>query len=117
LPDGSRTTAGGADERCSAGEEAVMVLRPEHMRLSSERPAGRSVSMEVRVGQEVFQGAVIRYRTSAADGTELSVIAPLDERLPADRSSDIAWISWDPAYAYVLPDGDRSAEDSAAPEG
>src|SRR5204863_8491112 len=80
-------------------------------------PAGRSVSMEVRVGQEVFQGAVIRYRTSAADGTELSVIAPLDERLPADRTSDIAWISWDPAYAYVLPDGDRSAEDSAAPEG
>jgi spermidine/putrescine transport system ATP-binding protein len=117
LPDGSPTTAGGADERCAAGEEAVMVLRPEHMRLSSERPAGKAVSMEVRVGQEVFQGAVIRYRTSAADGTELSVIAPLDERLPADRSSDLAWISWNPAYAYVLPDGDRSAENSAAPEG
>jgi spermidine/putrescine transport system ATP-binding protein len=107
LPDGSRTSAGGADERCGEGETAMMVLRPEHMRLSTERPDG-DVAVEVRVGQEVFQGAVIRYRTRAADGSELSVIAPLDERLPGDRSSDVAWISWDPAYAYVLPGADAA---------
>ncbi|MFL5735889.1 MAG: ABC transporter ATP-binding protein [Actinomycetota bacterium] len=117
LPDGSRTGAGGADARCATGDEAVMVLRPEHMRLSTKRPSDGAVSLEVRVGQEVFQGAVIRYRTRAVDGSELSVIARLDERLPAERSSDVAWISWDPAYAYVLPGGDDVREDDAAPNG
>jgi spermidine/putrescine transport system ATP-binding protein len=116
LPDGSRTSAGGADERCVSGDAAVMVLRPEHMRLSTTRPSDGAVCLEVRVGQEVFQGAVIRYRTRSVDGSELSVIAPLDERLPAERSSDVAWISWDPAYAYVLPNDDGVREDDA-PEG
>jgi spermidine/putrescine transport system ATP-binding protein len=107
LPGGARTTAGGAAQGCVVGSEAVMVLRPEHMRLSTDPPGAGALALQVRVTQEVFQGAVIRYRATGPTGVELSVIAPLSQRLPADRADETAWVSWDPEWAYVLPDTDE----------
>ncbi len=107
LPGGVLATAGGAADGCRAGTDAVLMLRPEHVRLSAADP-GRPGCFPARVVEEVFQGAVVRYGLEAAEGSRLTAITPLAERLdPAAEGR--AWVSWASEWAYVLPAGDGDA--------
>ncbi len=114
LPGGVPATAGGAAAGCVAGTEAVLMLRPEHVRLSAADP-GRPGSFPARVVEQVFQGAVVRYGLEAAEGARLTAITPLADRLDPDAGGN-AWVSWSSEWAYVLPaedGGETPAEQTA----
>ena len=68
---GDAARAGGAAPGCRAGSEAVLMLRPEHVKLSAGDP-GTPGSFPARVVEEVFQGAVVRYGLEAAERARLT---------------------------------------------
>ena len=100
LPDGSRTSGLHGSAECASGSGGVLMLRPEHLRLSIDRP--EAAGLEVRVLEEVFQGSVVRYQVEGTGGARLSVIVPLGDRLP-ESPGERAWVSWPSEWAYVLP--------------
>jgi spermidine/putrescine transport system ATP-binding protein len=103
LPGGSDGLATSSIGGFSAGQEAVVVLRPEHLRIAVAQARGAGAEIPVTVLGEVFQGPVIRYQLEGPEGLALSVITGLDDRLPAGAVGGGAYVSWDPAFAYVLP--------------
>jgi spermidine/putrescine transport system ATP-binding protein len=106
LPGGVRAEAGGAADGAVAGTDSVLMLRPEHVKISAADP-GTPGCFPARVVEEVFQGAVVRYGLEAAEGARLTAVTPLADRL--DPAADgAAWVSWSPAWAYVLPAQDDS---------
>jgi len=103
LPDGGRAEASRGPHEYRPGLEAVLVVRPEHLSLSLEPPGAGSSSLAVRVVDEVFLGAAIRYLVEGPDGVQLWVLTAYEARLPAGSPGRSAWVRWDPARAYVLP--------------
>lgn len=116
MPDGRRAEASRGPHDYRPGMEAVLVVRPEHLSLSLEPPGAGSASLPVRVVDEVFLGAAVRYLVEALEGRRLWVLTPHEERLPSGPSGRPAWVQWDPARAYVLPaeHGDAADEGEAS---
>jgi hypothetical protein len=52
--------------------------------------------------EQVFQGSVVRYSVEGEDGTRLTAIVPLDERLGEGSGAGV-WATWPAGWAYVLP--------------
>ena len=90
-------------------------MRPEHVRLSTERPPQDRPALPVRVREETFQGSVVRYQLDGPDGRTLAALVPLEEREDVHPGVD-AWASWLPEWAYLLPAG-PDAEALVAPDG
>ena len=105
LSDGGVAHAAGAAPGCAPGQRAVLMLRPEHLRLNQGLDAPGSI--RARVTEEVFQGAVVRYALETTGGVSLTAIMPLAERPPSGANE--ARVTWSPEWAYVLPDGDGFA--------
>ena len=112
---------GGAAARVDrAGEgvrpdaDGVVVVRPEHVRLSSTPPQDRS-AIAVRVQDEVFQGSVVRYQLVGPDDMTIAAMVPLEERADV-HPGDEAWASWLPEWAYLLP-GRPAASSGRDPSG
>jgi spermidine/putrescine transport system ATP-binding protein len=104
LPDGSTMGAAAPDERCLAGTEATLMIRPEHLRLHDDAPSDGTGAFQVHLVEETFQGAVDRYSTKTSDGRRVVVIVPADSRPgEIDRDAPI-WVSCVPERAYVLPE-------------
>jgi spermidine/putrescine transport system ATP-binding protein len=101
LPGGVPAQAAGAAPGATEGTDSVLMLRPEHVKLSAADP-GTPGCFPARVVEEVFQGAVVRYGLEAAEGARLTAVTPLADRLdPAAEGA--AWVSWSPEWAFVLP--------------
>jgi spermidine/putrescine transport system ATP-binding protein len=101
LPGGVPAQAAGAAPGATEGTDSVLMLRPEHVKLSAADP-GSPGCFPARVVEEVFQGAVVRYGLEAAEGARLTAVTPLADRLdPAAEGA--AWVSWSPEWAFVLP--------------
>jgi spermidine/putrescine transport system ATP-binding protein len=105
LPGGVRAEAGGAAPGAVQRADSVLMLRPEHVKVSAADP-GTPGCFPARVVEEVFQGAVVRYGLEAAEGARLTAVTPLADRLDPAAAGE-AWVSWAPAWAYVLPAQDR----------
>jgi spermidine/putrescine transport system ATP-binding protein len=87
----------------AAGEAAVVMIRPERLRLTlevgNEEPNGvRATLVEV-----IFQGPVIR--CVLRDATETEIVAHLnpDQRPPSLARGARVRISWEPVAARLLP--------------
>lgn len=83
-------------EHVPAGATMVAAVRPEHVRLSRDRPDGRNV-LEGTVVSALFEGTRVKYRLAVGDLTVLayaSELFPIDERLYA---------AIDPAHLILLP--------------
>jgi spermidine/putrescine transport system ATP-binding protein len=102
LPGAGRTRVTGASSDTVAGP-GVLVLRPEHLSLTAEGGPNGRAGMAVRVLEETFQGSVVRYLVEGPDTARLSVVTPLDRRLPEGSSQHQAWVSWDERWSYLLP--------------
>ncbi|MGH2400352.1 MAG: TOBE domain-containing protein, partial [bacterium] len=79
-----------------AGGTAVAAVRPEHVRLSRDRPDERNV-LQGTVISALFEGTRVKYRLAVGDRTVLAYASEMfliDERLYA---------AIDPAHLILLP--------------
>ena len=88
--------------RVTVGTDAVVVVRPEHVRLSPTEPPAGEAAVPVTVLDEVFQGSVVRYQLQGPGDLRLAALVPLDERADVHTGVD-AWATWSPEWGYVLP--------------
>ena len=85
------------------GDQVYLALRPEKLRMSTERPAdGNAVAGTVfEVG---YRGDVSIYKVRAADRMLIKVTMPNLDGRPAFAINDLVWVSWPPAAGVVLKD-------------
>jgi spermidine/putrescine transport system ATP-binding protein len=102
VHDGTRVAATRAGAGCVAGCDAMLVIRPEHIRLSPGRPDGDVPAIAVTVAEEVFQGSVVRYQLVGPAGVRITATVPLEERADVHPGA-AAWARWLPDWGYVLP--------------
>ena len=90
---------------------AVIMVRPERLSLSADRPAGTS-AVAGTVVDLTFQGPVVRVSLAAA--SDVPIIAHLgpDDDLPSLRPGDRVWVSWPTDAACVLPDAELPPDDA-----
>ncbi|HXF71387.1 MAG TPA: ABC transporter ATP-binding protein [Actinomycetota bacterium] len=101
---GRRLRAAAHAPTCRVGGDALLMLRPEHLRLTAGEPAP-GCGLPVRVLDRTFQGPEVRFQTAIeGDGLELVVLTPAVEA-PALGPGDPAWATWRPDHAYLLPAG------------
>jgi len=104
LPGGGWTAAGAGGRGFSAGDSALLVLRPERLQIASGAPGEEAKGrMQARVVDTVFQGPVVRFDLQTAEGRDLVVILLAQDRPPGVEPGSEVWVSWDPESAYVLP--------------
>ncbi len=85
----------------AAGASAVLMLRPERVRVSAaSRGAGGLPAM---VSDLVFQGPVVRCGLRAADGTELIAhLGPVDQAVALTPGVSV-FVDWEPDAPRLLP--------------
>ena len=100
--DGRRLRASAHAPGCRPGGEGLLMLRPEHLRLTAEEPPP-GCGLPVRVLDRTFQGPEVRFQT-ALEGCELElvVLTPSVDAPPLWPTAR-AWAAWDPSRAYLVP--------------
>ena len=92
------------------GAPATLMVRPERVRVSLDRPAGVDGGQVAAVGAKVvdltFQGPVLRLSLAAADGSPIVAHVGAEQNLPMLRPGDDVFVSWSPEASLVLPAGD-----------
>ncbi len=104
---GERGGAQGLSQTLAVGDPATLMVRPEHLHLQTEPPTGGEHGLRVNLQQETFQGSVVRYQATTDDGMPIVMLIGLESRLSPHPSDGIAWASWNPARAYLLPASER----------
>ena len=89
-----------SDVTWAKGEEVTVMLRPEHLHVTVERPTGDALQAEVT--DVVFQGSAVRLVLQLENGTEVTAIVGGDVDLPFLRPGAAVWLSWLAASPYVL---------------
>jgi spermidine/putrescine transport system ATP-binding protein len=98
---GSTVSAACRNGEGAAGA-AVIMVRPERLSLSVDRPVNGS-AVEGTVTDLTFQGPVVRVSMAGADGAPVVAHIGPDAELPALRPGDRIWAAWAPDAACVLP--------------
>ena len=103
---GGKTMASADGRSFSPGDDALVVLRPERMRIGGpadrEGDSGTTGIIEARLNEIVFQGPVTRYDLRSEDGTPLVVVLLAHERPPLNMG-DTVRVTWDSESVYILP--------------
>src|SRR3990170_2185879 len=103
---GGKTMASADGLSFSPGDDALVVLRPERMRIGGpadrEGDSGTTGFIEARLNEIVFQGPVTRYDLRSEDGTPLVVVLLAHERPPLNMG-DTVRVTWDSESVYILP--------------
>ena len=86
----------------AAGASAVLMVRPERVRVSTDAPAD-GPAVRATVTDLTFQGPVVRLAMSAADGSAIIAMIDPDTDLPLLRPGDTVFASWAASAARVLP--------------
>jgi ABC-type Fe3+/spermidine/putrescine transport system ATPase subunit len=102
LDDGSELRAETAAEGCAVGGKAMLMIRPEHLRLTLDRP-GDDPSIPVRLKDETFQGSWARYAAETRAGRRIVLLVPSDARPDAGAFDREVWVSCRAEHAYALP--------------
>ncbi|GIU85773.1 MAG: spermidine/putrescine import ATP-binding protein PotA [Acidimicrobiia bacterium] len=93
--------AAGGDPR--SGDHAVLMVRPERVRVLVDAPANGHVGVRCTVTDLVFQGPVVRVALAAPDGSPVVAHVGAADRLPFLRPGDQVWAGWEPDAARLLP--------------
>ena len=89
------------------GGDAVIMVRPERIRVAASPPSDASPAIAVTMTEIVFQGPTVRCVLRDADGGEL--VAQLDASGGAGLARGAAlWASWEIDAARLLPLVDRA---------
>lgn len=98
------------DESIKPADSAVVMVRPERLHISMDRPTGDLAAVEATVEELVFQGPVLRASLRTAAGTELVAHIGPEDALPMLRPGDRLWASWVLDAACLLRSVDTTAE-------
>jgi putrescine transport system ATP-binding protein len=95
------------DAGAKAGDKIALALRPEKLRMSSQRPAGERVNAVAgTIFEIVYRGGISVYKVRLADRSLIKVaLANSGARItPPFDLNDLVWLSW-PAEAGVVLTG------------
>jgi spermidine/putrescine transport system ATP-binding protein len=104
LPDGQIIAiASCSTERVFArGDEATLVLRPQHISLHETRPQGEGlVCIRVDVTAAIFQGSLLRYELTGPAGLSLTSISVDANKDNVSVGSD-RWACWSLSDCHVV---------------
>jgi spermidine/putrescine transport system ATP-binding protein len=100
LPDGAVVEAPNG-VACERGAVATLMLRPERIVVSVDRPTGPVISG--RIADIVFQGPVVRLAVDVPGAGPVVAHVPPERSLPMLRPGDGVHLGWDPSAAYLCP--------------
>ena len=107
---GTTLRARPGDTTIEPGGQATLMVRPERVRVSLERPAGLDTgavaAVEATVTDLVFQGPVVRLSLAGADGSPIVAHIGAEQDLPLLRPGDQVFVCWSPDASLVLPAAD-----------
>ncbi len=85
---------------CDPGSRAMLMLRPERLRIHTAGGPPAGPALRGRVTEGVFQGTAMRYQVQVGHRS-IVVVAPV----AAERAAigDEVWIGWDAWDGYALP--------------
>jgi putative spermidine/putrescine transport system ATP-binding protein len=92
-----------------SGSRAGIMVRPERMALTKDRPDHRE-AVEVDVLEEVYLGSTRKFALRLPDGSEglaREAVTTTSEVRPGDR----AWASWSTTDGVLLPEGELAVTD------
>ncbi len=98
------------DESIRPDDSAVVMVRPERLHISIDRPTGDLAAVEATVETLVFQGPVLRTSLRTDAGTGLVAHIGPEDALPMLRPGDRLWASWGLDAACLLRSLDTTAE-------
>ncbi len=90
-------------EALRPGTDAVLMVRPERITISTIDPGPTNQRVRGTVVDLTFQGAVVRLVLHASDDTTIIANIDPDHDLPMLRPGDTVWASWNASAASVLP--------------
>jgi spermidine/putrescine transport system ATP-binding protein len=85
------------------GAGAVVMVRPERIRLALAEPSGQGNAIPVTLAEMIFQGPVVRFVLRDAAGHELVAHVDEDERPAGIQRGASIWARWDPTASRLLP--------------
>jgi spermidine/putrescine transport system ATP-binding protein len=103
---GTTLKARPGDTLIETGGRATLMVRPERVRVTMERPAGEVAAVPAKVVDLTFQGPVLRLSLAAADGSPVVAHIGPEQDLPMLRPGDDVHVGWAPDASLVLPAAD-----------
>ncbi|WP_284234728.1 ABC transporter ATP-binding protein [Mycobacterium antarcticum] len=103
---GTTLKARPGDTKIESGGEASLMVRPERVRVSMDKPTGDVATVPATVSDLTFQGPVVRMMLRAADGSAILAHVGPEQDLPMLRPGDEVHVNWDPEASLVLPAAD-----------
>jgi spermidine/putrescine transport system ATP-binding protein len=111
LPAGGRTLVLSADRAFQEGDGALLVLRPERLTVSAEKPNSEATGhVRARIRDQVFQGPVVRLALEYADNREIVIVTAPQNRPSGVGAGDEVWVTWSAEDAYALPEEDQQPQ-------
>ena len=103
---GATLRARAGDTAIEPGGQAVLMVRPERVRITMEPPAGDVTTVAATVTDMTFQGPVVRVTLAAPDESPILAHVGPEDDLPLLRPGEAVHVSWPPASSLVLPSAD-----------
>lgn len=101
LPEGVRLRAA-ADPGEPASGDRLLAVRPEHITLRTDLPAGRETVLQGEILEITFMGATLRYHVAVGDKT--LVVDEVGNREPrSHRLGERVYLEINPASCSLLP--------------
>lgn len=94
------------DTTIEPGGHATLMVRPERVRVSMDRPTGDVATVPATVKDLTFQGPVVRLSLAAQDDSTIIAHVGAEQDLPLLRPGDAVHVSWSPDASRVLPAAD-----------
>jgi len=84
-------------------DAAILMVRPERIRLSAAESDGRPNTIPVTLEEMIFQGPVVRFVLRDRAGGELIAHVDEGERPSGTARGAAMWASWEPTASRLLP--------------
>lgn len=89
-----------------SGSHAFLAVRPEHMRLCTNKPNGGANAVPVTVIDRTYKGASTLVALRSRSGVALTIPVPSAERHPEIEPGRHLWLSWPADRSFLLPEQD-----------
>jgi spermidine/putrescine transport system ATP-binding protein len=108
---GQRVMVPRAEESPRSGADAIVMVRPERVRVLMDAPPDGVAGVPCTVRDLTFQGPVVRVALETLAGAEVIAQVAAEDQLPLLRPGDRVWAGWEVAAARLLPSADLSVVD------